>query len=75
MYDYLWLIIWICDKLDKFQSFLIWEIVRKDYILYTRSMSIDSWIDLEEFITNDGNIDQVQGVHRVKEWLSVEELE
>jgi len=32
MYDCSWLIIWICDKLDKFQSFIFWELVCKECI-------------------------------------------
>ena len=43
--------------------------------LYARSASTESWIDSEEFRRNDGNLDQVQGVHTVKEQLSVEESE
>jgi hypothetical protein len=43
--------------------------------VYSRSASTESRIYIEEFKRNDGNLDQVQGFHRVKEQLSVEELE
>jgi hypothetical protein len=40
-----------------------------------RSASIESHIDLKEFRENKGKLDQVQGVHSVKERPSIEEPE